>query len=114
MARKEWFAGLAAYNMIRYCMAAAAALAEVPVQVLSFSRAREFLLGWLARTSVRRPTQRSWQILLTRIAKARLPKRKIQRPSEPRAIRPFAINFPKLDGPCANARTNLASARPNS
>lgn len=28
-------------------MAAAAALAEVPVQVLSFSRAREFLLGWL-------------------------------------------------------------------
>jgi hypothetical protein len=114
MAGKEWLAGLAAYNLIRYCMAAAAALAKVPVQVLSFSRARELLLAWFERASVRRPTQRSWETLLSRIAEARLPKRKKPRPSEPRAIRPFAKYFPKLDGPRADARKNLALARSKS
>lgn len=106
MARKEWLAGLAAYNLIRYCMAAAAALAQVPLQVLSFSRTRELLLAWLLRVSLRRPTQRSWKILLTRIAKARLPRRRKPRPSEPRAIRPFAKNFPKLEGSRTQARKN--------
>lgn len=108
MARKEWLAGLAAYNLIRYTMAAAAALANLPVHVLSFSRARELLLAWLQRASFRRPTQRTWKILLTRIAKARLPKRKKPRPSEPRAIRSFAKDFPKLEGSRADARKNLA------
>jgi putative transposase len=108
MARKEWLAGLAAYNLIRYTMAAAAALANLPVHVLSFSRARELLLAWLQRASFRRPTQRSWKILLIRIAKAQLPKRKKPRPSEPRAIRPFAKDFPKLEGSRANARRKLA------
>lgn len=109
MARKEWLAGLAAYNLIRYTMAAAAALAEVPVSVLSFSRARELLLGWLLRAAFRRPTQRSWKILLTRTAKAQQSKRKKPRPSEPRAIRPFAKDFPKLQGSRADARKNLTS-----
>lgn len=109
MARKTWLAGLAAYNLIRYTMAAAAALAQVPVQVLSFSRARELLLGWLQRASGHRPTQRSWKILLTRVAKAQLPKRKKPRPSEPRAIRQFAKDFPKLEGSRADARKKLAS-----
>ena len=45
MVHKEWLAGLIAYNVIRWTMAAAAALAQVPVQWLSFSRARELLLG---------------------------------------------------------------------
>ncbi len=114
MARKEWLAGLAAYNLIRYSMAAAAALAKVPVQVLSFSRARELLLAWLERASFRRPTQRSWKILLTRIAKARLPKRKKLRPSEPRAIRPFAKDFPRLEGSRADARKKLVPVCPKS
>jgi len=108
MARKEWLAGLAAYNLIRYTMAAAAVLAQVPVQVISFSRARELLLGWLQRASFRRPTLRSWKILLTRIAKAQLPKRKKPRPSEPRAVRQFAKDFPKLEGSRADARKKLA------
>ena len=108
MARKEWLAGLVAYNFIRYTMAAAAALANLPVQVLSFSRARELLLAWLQRASFRSPTRRSWKILLARIAKAQLPKRKKPRPSEPRAIRSFAKDFPKLEGSRADARKNLA------
>ena len=108
MARKEWLAGLAAYNLIRYTMAAAAAVAKISVHILSFSRARELLLGWFQRASFRRVTQRSWKRLLTRVAQAQLPKRKKPRPSEPRAIRPFAKDFPKLEGSRADARKNLA------
>jgi putative transposase len=114
MAHKEWLAGLAAYNLIRYTMAAAAALAKVPVHVLSFTRARELLLAWLQRASFRRPTQRSWKILLTRIAKAQLPKRKKPRPSEPRAIRHFTKYFPKLEGSRAAARKNSTPVCPKS
>jgi len=110
MARKEWLAGLAAYNLIRYTMAAAAALAEVPVHQLSFSRARELLLAWLQRAALRRPTQANWKRLLGRIAKAKLPRRPKSRPSEPRAIRPFAIYFPKLIGSRAIARAKLAAS----
>ena len=46
MVRKEWLAGLIAYNLIRWTMAAAAASAQVPERWLSFSRTRELLLGW--------------------------------------------------------------------
>ena len=108
MLRKEWLAGLIAYNLIRWTMAAAAALAEVPVQLLSFSRARELLLGWLLRSSLHRRRLRSWTHLLTRVAKARLPKRRKRRPSEPRAIRPFQKDFAKLHGSRAAARQTLA------
>jgi len=108
MARKEWLAGLIAYNLIRWTMAAAAALAQVPVRLLSFSRARELLLGWCLRSAVRRPTLASWKRLLGRIAKARLPKRRKRRPSEPRAIRAFQKDVAKLEGSRAAARKQLA------
>ena len=114
MARKEWLAGLIAYNIIRWTMATAAALAQVPVHSLSFSRARELLLGWSIRWSVRQPTVCSWKLLLGRIAKARLPKRRKPRLSEPRAIRPFEKNFAKLEGPRSQARQKLAAAHANS
>jgi hypothetical protein len=113
MARKEWLAGLIAYNLIRWTMASAAALAQVPLHTLSFSRARELLLGWCRRWSGRRPTGRSWQRLLGRIAKARLPKRRQRRPSEPRAIRPFRINFAHLTGSRSEARRKLAASHAN-
>jgi hypothetical protein len=108
MARKEWLAGLIAYNLIRWTMAAAAALAQVPVRLLSFSRARELLLGWWIRSAVRAPTLASWKRLLGRIAKARLPKRRKRRPSEPRAIRAFQKDVAKLEGSRAAARKQLA------
>lgn len=113
MVRKEWLAGLIAYNLIRWTMASAAALAQVPVHTLSFSRARELLLGWCRRWSVRRPTVRSWKLLLGRIAKARLPKRRKRRPSEPRAIRAFKINFAHLEGSRSEARQKLAASYAN-
>ena len=114
MARKEWLAGLIAYNLIRWTMAAAAAIAGVPVQRLSFSRARELLLGWCCRNSGRRPTVRSWKTLLQRIGKARLSKRRRRRLSEPRAVRRLQNHFPNLVGPRATARKKLAKTHANS
>ena len=114
MARKEWLAGLIAYNLIRWTMAAAAALAQVPVQLLSFSRARELLLGWCIRSGVRGPTLASWKRLLSRIAQARLPKRRKRRPSEPRAIRAFQKDVAKLEGSRAAARKKLAKSHADS
>jgi hypothetical protein len=114
MVRKEWLAGLIAYNLIRWTMAAAASQAKVPVLILSFSRARELLVGWCRRWSVRRPPLHSWKLLLGRIAKARLPKRRKRRPSEPRAVRPFQKDFLKLLGDRAKARKGLAATSANS
>lgn len=114
MARKEWLAGLIAYNLIRWTMAAAAASAQIPVPVLSFSRARELLLGWRLGTSGRAGTLASWQGLLTRIAKARLPKRRKARPPEPRAVRHFQKDVARLEGPRAAARQKLAESNANS
>lgn len=114
MVRKEWLAGLIAYNLIRWTMASAAALAQVPVQWLSFSRSRELLLGWLVRTSGRRRTVGSWYQLLTRISKARLPKRRKPRSPEPRAVRAFRKDVAELQGSRAAAREKLLYAYTNS
>jgi putative transposase len=113
MLRKEWLVGLIAYNLIRWTMAAAAALAQIPVHLLSFSRARELLLGWCWRSSLHPRSLNAWKRLLARISKARLPNRK-PRPSEPRAIRLFNKNFAKLEGFRATARRKLAKANANS
>src|SRR5579859_169540 len=110
MARKEWFAGLIAYNLIRWTMACAAATAHVAVPLLSFSRARELLLGWLARSLLHRRSVRSWKRLLTRISNARLPQRRKRRPSEPRAIRPFRKDRVTLHGSRDAARKRLAKS----
>jgi len=114
MARKEWLAGLIAYNLIRWTMAAAAAVAKVPVHLLSFSRARELLLGWCLRGALRRPTIGCWKRLLERIAKAQLPKRRKRRQCEPRAVRLLENHFPRLNGSRATAREKLAKLYANS
>jgi putative transposase len=114
MVRKEWLAGLIAYNLIRWAMASAAALAQVPVHTVSFSRARELLLGWCLRWAGRRPTVVSWTGLLARIAQARLPKYRKPRPSEPRGIRHFAPNWPKIEGSRAEARRKFAAMKAKS
>jgi len=114
MVRKEWLAGLLAYNLIRWTMGAAAALAKVPMQLLSFSRARQLLLGWLARSPLHRRTAGSWKRLLSRIAKAKLPRRRKARPPEPRAVRYLAKDVAKLEGSRAAARTQLAKTNAKS
>jgi hypothetical protein len=114
LVRKEWLAGLIAYNLIRWTMGAAAAWAKVPVHRLSFSRARELVLGWLTRSPLHRRRSRSWKRLLTRIAKAQLPKRRKARPAEPRATRHFAKDVAKLEGSRAAARQKLAKTNAKS
>lgn len=107
LVRKEWLAGLIAYNLIRWTMGTAAALAKVPISLLSFSRTRQLLLGWLARSPLHRRSVRSWKRLLSRIAKARQPKRRKRRPPEPRAVRPYANDAAHLFGSRAAARQKL-------
>jgi hypothetical protein len=95
MARKEWLAGLLAYNLIRSVMVAAAARAQIPVLILSFSRARQFFQDWLVRWAGR-PQGRlqSWERLLDLVGRSRHPKRRKPRPPEPRAKRYFKQDFP--------------------
>ena len=114
MARKEWLAGLIAHNLIRWTMAVAAATARVPAPSLSFSRARELVVGWCVRSGARSRDVASWQRLLGRIARARLPKRRKRRPSEPRAVRAFQKDVAKLEGSRAAAREKLAQSHANS
>jgi putative transposase len=108
IARKEWLAGLIAYNLIRWTMASAAAVSGLALPRLSFSRARELLLGWLGRSPQHHRSTASWQRLLARISKALQPKRRKRRPSEPRAIRAFNRDVAKLVGSRAAARKKLA------
>jgi hypothetical protein len=114
MAQKEWFAGLIAYNLIRWTMAAAAAKTQMPVGRISFSRARELLLGWLARSPLHRRSQRSWTRLLTRVSKVLLLRRRKKRPAEPRAVRPFRKDHLTLVGSRAAARKRLAQSHSKS
>ncbi len=114
LARKEWLAGMIAYNLIRWAMVAAAARAQVPVLRLSFARARDLLLGWLEHSPRHRRNTRSWSRLLSRISRAQQPKRRQRRPSEPRAVRLFKNHFPVLEGDRAVAREKLAKAHANS
>jgi len=108
IARKEWFAGLIAYNLIRWTMTSAAAVASVAPPRLSFSRARELLLGWLGRSPRHRRSALSWKRLLTRISNARQPKRRKRPPSEPRAVRQFRKDRAILVGSRAAARKKIA------
>jgi hypothetical protein len=107
MARKEWLAGLTAYNLIRSTMVAAAARTQISVHMLSFSRSRQLFLAWLLRWSPRPRDLQRWVRLLEDIARVRLPHRRKPRPPEPRAIRAFQKYFPKLEGDRASARKNL-------
>ena len=110
IARKEWLVGLIAYNLIRWTMASAAAKAQVALARLSFSRTRELLVGWLARSPWHHCNLCSWKRLLSRISNARLPQRRNPRPCEPRAVRPFRKDRVTLHGSRATARKKLARA----
>jgi len=114
MARKEWLAGLTAYNLIRSAMVAAAARAQISVHLLSFSRSRQLFLTWLFRWVVQPQEAQRWERLLEDIARVRHPRRDKPRPPEPRAIRAFQKDFPKLEGDRATARKKLKNANAKS
>jgi hypothetical protein len=113
LARKIWLAGLMAYNLVRAVMGAAAAIARRSVLSLSFSRSLKALRQWLP-CAAKEDGGKAWQKLLERIAGFTLPRRTKPRPPEPRAIRPYKSDFPKLTGDRSIARKKLALANAKS
>jgi hypothetical protein len=104
MVRKELWAGLLAYNIIRGYMTRAAMQANLSPLTLSFTRCwrrvRDTLLA-------RRPgATRTVHRLLTRLAKLTLPKRPRFR-IEPRAVRRRPATYPNLKGSRSGARQRL-------
>ncbi len=111
LARKEFFAGLAAYNLVRGLMGVAARTSGGTAQPLSFTTARTILYGtlgilWLSWL----PAAKRWeelQRLCAEVGRARLPRRPKPRPSEPRAQYHVPQVFPPLRGTRAQARRQL-------
>ena len=111
MARKEWVAGLMAYNLIRAAMLCAALHGGgFSPLALSFSSSRRHLKNWLVRWSQGATDwAERWERLLDLIARARLPKRRKARPAEPRAKRHLRESFPPLFGPRHEARRAMSA-----
>lgn len=111
MVRKEFYAGLMAYNLVRGLMAAAAEQTGCRPLELSFSKAHgllallitELFMTWMSAPACHSRLQ--W--LLTEAAAAKLPRRRKPRPNEPRAQYYPPQVFPKLKGSREEARQAL-------
>jgi len=108
MARKEWLAGLMAYNLVRAAQLCAALQTGRSPLSLSFCCVRRRLEHWLEQSQRAKPTlEASWVRLLKSIAQCRLPHRRKPRPNEPRAQRHLRLPYAPLYGSRAAARKNL-------
>jgi hypothetical protein len=108
MARKEWLAGLLAYNLIRAAQLCAALHKGISPLTLSFSSVRRRLEDWLnqfARTQ--RQACVPWAETLQQMGHCSLPRRRIARPNEPRAQRHLRLPYAPLFGSRASARRHL-------
>jgi len=107
--RKELWAGLLAYNLIRGFMVQAAKHANMSPLALSFSkcwrRIREALARWCSGVTRKAATRLSDQLIKC-LAKCELPRRTGLR-VEPRAVRRRPRTFPSLTGSREDARENL-------
>jgi hypothetical protein len=109
MARKEFYAAVLAYSLVRAVMWGAGENLENGAQTLSFSNARRAVLDWLEDwgKSAKPPSaeQTQWiNTLLETVQGKRLPKRKHPRPSQPRMIRSRATHWPILRGSRSDAQ----------
>ena len=115
MVRKEFYAGLMAYNLVRALMATAAAQSGCTAAELSFSKSHLLLAAvlkelFLASISVAERNRRlAW--LLAETATAKLPRRRKPRPDEPRAQHHRPAVYPKLRCSRAQARQALQKCR---
>jgi putative transposase len=108
MARKEWLAGLLAYNLIRAAQLCAALQKGSSPLTLSFSAVRRRLEDWLHQFGrTRRQTCVQWTETLQQMGRCSLPRRRKLRPNEPRAQRQLRLPYPPLLGSRANARRHL-------
>src|SRR5688572_11927647 len=102
MVRKEFYAGLMAYNLVRGLMALAAEEAGCRPLELSFTRAQillasilsELFVAWMS--SPARNQRLLW--LLNEASAAKLPRRRRPRQDEPRAQYYEPQVFPKMKG----------------
>lgn len=111
MVRKEFYAGLMAYNLVRGLMAAAAQASGARPLQLSFSQVQgllasvitELFMAWMSGPA--RQCRLQW--LLGEAAAAKLPARAKPRPNEPRAQYYKPQVFPKMRGSRQEARQAL-------
>jgi hypothetical protein len=108
MGRKEWLAGLLAYNLIRAAQFCAALHQGIDPLDLSFSLVRRRLEFWLADFGQnRREISMRWARTLQELTRCRHPRRRKPRPNEPRAQRHLRQTYPPLHGSRAKARRRL-------
>ena len=92
--------GVAAYNLVRATMYAAARVAGLDPRQLSFSRVQDVVnasLPNLMAADSPAESQRLLDRMLRRAAQCKLPRR--QRPSYPRAVWPRSQSYPRRRGP---------------
>lgn len=114
MVRKEFYAGLMGYNLVRAVMAAAAAESGCQPTELSFSRVhqllasalKELFMAWMSAPA--RHRRLLW--LVGEAAGAKLPSRRRPRPPEPRAQYYPPQVFPKIKNSRAELRRKLKNS----
>lgn len=108
MARKEWLAGLLAYNLIRGAQLCAGLHKDTSPLTLSFAAVRRRLEAWLCRpTQTKGLALKQWAELLECLSCCTLPHRRKPRPSEPHAQRHLRQPYPPLIGTRAAARRRI-------
>ena len=106
MARKEFYAGLLAYSLVRAVMWGAGQRLEGGIKAISFSQARRVLLERFKTWGQGVVARADWsRQLLEEVAQQTLPKRSQERPSEVRRVRHRRLKYPPLKGSRAAART---------
>jgi hypothetical protein len=116
MARKEFYAGLLAYSLVRAVMWEAGERLEQPQAVISFSEARRLVISrlkaWGRALCTGCPHLTVWlHALCHEVALHPLPKRRKPRPNEPRLVRHRRHKFPPLRGTRAAARARYATTK---
>ncbi len=118
MVRKEFYAGLMAYNLVRGLMASAAEGSGVDPLQLSFSKVQgllasvitELFMAWMSGPAGQ--ARLDW--LVEEAAAAKLPARRKPRPNEPRCQYHKPQVFPSLKGSRQEARQALKKSHPKS
>lgn len=105
MARKELYAALLAYSLVRAVMWAAGTRLETGIKTISFSQARRVLSQWLAAQGRSAGSYEVWAgTLVQEVTLHTLPKRRKKRPTEIRRVRTRRQKFPPFRGSRAVAR----------
>jgi hypothetical protein len=118
MAKKEFFMGLIAYNLVRIAMWSSAEREKVNPLSWSFSRCARTLLRWTRKLWLSANCFESlswktfWDSLLKKCSRLRLPRRKKERPKEPRKVRMKRRKFSTLKGDRQKERDKMRDGPP--